>query len=375
MEEVSFARKISEEVLCPFCGIPVDRPKEVESGRPREMPVGQCSACGAVYAYDATGHNLGTAFSEALVFACNNDWDLAWNLLPEEDYLQKVVEQYDLETHRIVPGGAHNGRTVRGALYFVRLLEDIQELTLEGVRKRLAQAKPVSAKPSEAEAAGEEAEAIVLTKTDVEALVREYRIEPILRAARGDNKVLRYLQRLLCHSDDLIRLRAADALGRASKVVLLKDPKVVVAVLQGLFKPFSDSSASGWGSIDAIGEIIANAPDLFGGYVSHLIRLLGDQFLQPQVLRALGRIALVRPELVQTRAAGRILPLIHSADPQIRGYAAWLLGSLGVTEARKALADIQDQDEEIGIYEEGWIVKKTLGQLAREALEKLQKKN
>jgi hypothetical protein len=63
---------------------------------PHEMPVGSCS-CGAVYACDETGHNLGSAMIEALVFGCNMDWDLAWGLLPEEDYLEKLVENYDLE--------------------------------------------------------------------------------------------------------------------------------------------------------------------------------------------------------------------------------------------------------------------------------------
>ncbi|MEW6573956.1 MAG: DVU0298 family protein, partial [Bacillota bacterium] len=117
--------------------------------------------------------------------------------------------------------------------------------------------------------------------------------------------------------------------------------------------------------------------DLFGGYVSHLLRLLGDQLLQPQVLRALGRVALARPDLVRSRVTGRGLSLIvsltHSADPQTRGYAAWLLGSLGLTEAREAVAEIRGQGEEIEIYEEGRIIKKTIGQLATEALEKLEK--
>jgi len=74
----------TREVTCPFCGKPIERPRELATHRPREMPVGSCT-CGAVYAYDATGHNLGAAFVEALVFACNWDWDLAWGLLPEED--------------------------------------------------------------------------------------------------------------------------------------------------------------------------------------------------------------------------------------------------------------------------------------------------
>jgi len=72
---------------CPFCGEPIEPPKEVPSARILEFPRNVCKNCGAVYVYDATGHNLGAAYVEALVFACDDDWDLAWQLLPEEDYL------------------------------------------------------------------------------------------------------------------------------------------------------------------------------------------------------------------------------------------------------------------------------------------------
>ena len=82
-------RDVIERPSCPFCGTLIEKPKELAVRMPHEMPVGACS-CGAVYAFDVTGHNLGTAMIEALVFGCNGDWDLAWDLLPEEDYLQKT---------------------------------------------------------------------------------------------------------------------------------------------------------------------------------------------------------------------------------------------------------------------------------------------
>ncbi|UCE64495.1 MAG: PBS lyase, partial [Nitrospirota bacterium] len=104
------------------------------------MPVGSCS-CGAVYACDETGHNLGTAMIEALVFGCNMDWDLAWDLLPEEDYQEKQVGNYDLVNHFVVTGGIYGGRRISGVLLFIRLHEDVLEVTSGGVRKRLNRVK------------------------------------------------------------------------------------------------------------------------------------------------------------------------------------------------------------------------------------------
>ena len=101
-----------------------------------EMPVGACD-CGAVYACDVTGHNLGTAMIEALVLGCDGDWDLAWDLLPEEDYLTEEVTDYDYESHLVVHSRAYEGRNIRGVLYFIRLHRDIREVTQEGVKEKI----------------------------------------------------------------------------------------------------------------------------------------------------------------------------------------------------------------------------------------------
>ena len=91
-------RDVVNKPACPFCEINIKKPAELDNVAPQEMPVGACE-CGAVYTCDVTGHNLGTAMIEALVFACNGDWDLAWDLLPEEDYLVAEVEEYDYPSH------------------------------------------------------------------------------------------------------------------------------------------------------------------------------------------------------------------------------------------------------------------------------------
>ena len=144
-ESKFFGREIIKRPTCPFCGILIERPKELSTRMPGEMPVGSCS-CGAVYACDETGHNLGSAMLEALVFGCDLDSDLAWGLLPEEDYREEIVEHYDYVKHLIVPGGFHEGRRISGALFFIRLHEDVQEVTSEGVQKRLDKATAVQEK-------------------------------------------------------------------------------------------------------------------------------------------------------------------------------------------------------------------------------------
>lgn len=350
---------------CPFCGLPVDRPRDLQTRRPGEMPVGSCS-CGAVYAYDATGHNLGAAFIEALVFACDMDWDLAWGLLPGEDYLEEPVEDYDYESHLIVPAGVYQGRKVAGALYFVRLHRDIREFTGSGVQEKLAASVPLSTGTA---AAGQQ-ETVSYTRQELEKMVAGYETEQLLALARGNKRIMRDLQRLLYSGDELLRLRAAEITGKACALIARDNPGSVSRFLQNLFSAAVSPGASGWGAIDAIGEIIRSSPGLFGGYLATLYQLLEDEELRPRALRAIGVIAEKYPHLVN-KPVYFFLAYLNDARPETRGYAAWLLGNLGDGKAEEALRNMPAGDEKITFYTSGHLDEKTLAQVAREALTKL----
>lgn len=364
MERACFGRGLAKRPACPFCGIPIEKPRELRTRRPGEMPVGSCS-CGAVYAYDATGHNLGSAFIEALVFGCNMDWDLAWGLLPEEDYLEKFVENYDYETHLIIPGGFYKNRRISGTLYFIRLGEDIREVTFQGVQRKLNRAMTVTGKPS-----SRVMDEKTFTKREIEELVREYQVELLLNIAKQDKRIIKDLQRLLYSGDELTRLRAAEILGKVAVVIAQKDPGAISKLLQRLFTSLTDTGTSGWGAMDAIGEIIGNLPEIFAGYIPELYRFVEDKTFRARTLKALGRIAKTRPDLIR-KSAFRFISFLHDSEPETRGYAALLLGNLGASAARDDLEYIRDENKEIDIYENGKIAKKMTGQLALEALAKI----
>ncbi len=358
-----FGREPVQRAKCPFCGLPVEKPKELPTRKPGEMPVGMCS-CGAVYACDETGHNLGGALIEALLFGCNMDWDLAWGLVADEDYKQEILENYDFNTHLVIPSGTYEGRKTSGALYFIRLHTEVLEVTAQGARNRLESASAKTAKEKQ------EAPLKRLSKKEVEEKVKHYQIAPILDAARGDKKIIRYLQRLLYSGDSLLRQRAAEALGGACAILGERDPGIVSKLLQSLFYSLTDTAAFPLGAFEAIGEIIAQRPDLYGGYTSQLYQFLGDKTRRIDALKALGRISKTQGPFIRKHTL-YFFAFLDDQDPAVRGYTVWLLGNLGAHEARKDIEKQRHETHEIEIYENGGIRKISVSEIAEEALKKL----
>jgi hypothetical protein len=343
-------KEIIDKPACPFCGGLIEKPQETSAS---EMPLGSCS-CGAAFACDVTGHNLGTAMSEALVSACQGDWDSAWELLPEEDYLEKQVRNYDYETHQIIHGGVYQGRRIGGTLLFIRLQKPVTNIE-----------KPPPP-PSSRAAKGKRS----LSKKEVEDLVEDYDAGPLLEAAAQDKRILRDVRRLLYSADPLLRCRAADLLGQVSAVIARADPIPVTRLLQGLFSSVMDTAASSWGALDAIGEIIRRQPERFSGFIPQLVQISRNRSFLEGVLQALGKIAEADSDLLRGTSY-QIAALLDDAEPGVRGYAAILLGNLKAAEAIGALEKLSRDPAMIAVYRNGMIEKKSVGQLAAEALAKI----
>ncbi|MGE5892468.1 MAG: hypothetical protein ACM34I_00275 [bacterium] len=83
---------------CPFCGTPFERPGIIKTEL-SEILGGHCQ-CGAVYACDETGKNLGEIYMDTLVLAAGGDWDRAMKLTPGEDY-DEAVFGYISKSHTV----------------------------------------------------------------------------------------------------------------------------------------------------------------------------------------------------------------------------------------------------------------------------------
>ena len=351
---------------CPFCYHKIDPPKELRERKYLEFPLGTCEHCGAVYAYDATGHNQGAAFIEAIRLACNYDDYLAFSLSADEDYNDAVIEKYDGLTHKIMPQKIFEERYIRGVLIFVKLNNELQEVTDQKVKERLKRALPLSKPHKPKIQLGK------FSKETVHSYVYDNKIDELAALAESDNRVFSELQRMIYTPDEPLRWRIIEIVGIISKKVVDIQPDIVSKFLTRLLQNAATSGASAWGAIETSGVIISINPDLFGEYSEAILSFLKFENLWKDTLWAIGRIASARPDLVKY-AFKPLCSFLENADPALRGHAVWALGELGNNSAREVLKKLVTDENKLSIYDNGELKEVTVCQLVKEALIKLEK--
>ncbi len=364
---------------CPFCGMDVGRPAEAPQRKMTEFPVGRCE-CGAVYVCDATGHNVGSAMVECLVYACGEEWDLAWELIPEDDYLTGRVEDYDDVTHQICPKRNLDGRAVRGVLYFVRLHKDMAEIAERFSQKKEQEAQAALAEnkggvapiPEVEPARDPKRKKKRASKAAVKKLVEADDIDGLLDLSFDDKRTLRFMQRLLYEPEPAKRYKTAWLIGQVAARLSTREPAPVADMLHRLFESCSDSASMPWGMVEAIGAIVAARTDIYGAFSRHLLNFMGDEGTQEAALWGLSEVAATRPDLIRSTPFYSTFHFLEHENPVVRGLMARLLGRIKAKEALFQIMGLQKDETEITIYEQGEPVKTTVAALVKEALAGMQ---
>jgi hypothetical protein len=352
-----------EEPRCPFCYYAIEQPRELATRKIVEFPIGVCEHCGAVYVYDVTGHNMGSAFIEALLFSCNEDDSLAFSLSYGDDYTDAVVGNYDIITHTIVAEKVLNDRYVRGVLIFLKLFEQFQEVTGQKVKEKMKAVLPITKTKLRSEN---------YSKAKVRQYALENKREELAALAEEDTRVTNELQRMLYTPDEQLRWQIIDILGEICKKVGERRPDIISKLLSNLLQSAASPATSAWGALEAAGAIISSNPDLMGEFSTPVLSFLRQKNLWKEATWAIGRIAAVDPKLVRY-AFKTLRSFLHEDDPVLRGYAVWALGNIGYNDVIEDLKELLSDDEKIFIFRNSMREEITVAQLAEEALAKLGK--
>jgi hypothetical protein len=179
-------------------------------------------------------------------------------------------------------------------------------------------------------------------------------------------------------TNELIKWRAITAMGAVVSNLAEQDMESARVVMRRLIWNLNDESGGiGWGSPEAMGEIMARHLRLAEEYAFLLVSYVNEQgnymehpILQRGVLWGLGRLAHSRPELVNP-AAPFLLPFMRSQDAIHRGLAVWTAGVLDSELTKPLLQYLSNDNAIIKIFIDMNLIEHTVGQLALEALSKL----
>jgi hypothetical protein len=183
----------------------------------------------------------------------------------------------------------------------------------------------------------------------------------------------------LYHMDGEIRRRAVVALGCLVAELAETDLDEARNVIRRLMWNLNEESGGiGWGSPEAMSEILARHESLAREYVHILAsytredgNYLDNEVLQQGLLWGIGRVLRRWPDLIR-RAEPHIVPYLASGDPLVRGLAAGLLGELREGRARGDLEGLLRDGAEFQVPMAENPAVRRVQEEAREALRKIE---
>jgi HEAT repeat protein len=188
-------------------------------------------------------------------------------------------------------------------------------------------------------------------------------------------KVINPLFSFLLSKDEQVKWRAVSAMGKVVANLAERNMESARVVMRRLMWMLNDESGGiGWGVPEVIGEIIASHEGLAKEYGTMLISYVREDqnFLEYEPLQrgavwGVGRVAQVKPHIVQD-AVSHLLLFLESADAVVRGMAAWTTGLLEAKEAQPKLEALLEDNAQVLLYLNRELVRRTVGDLAKEAL-------
>ncbi len=180
---------------------------------------------------------------------------------------------------------------------------------------------------------------------------------------------------MLCSPKDLLKWRSVQAVGVVVAALADKEMEAARNIMRRFIWNLNDESGGiGWGSPEAMGEIMALHEDLADEYCSILKSYIKEDgnhlenpLLERGVLWGLGRLAQARSHLLMDAVAAIGLYL-KSDDPIHRGLAAWALSFIPEMAHQDELEALSNDYAEIDLFELGALKRLRVCDLAARAL-------
>jgi HEAT repeat protein len=179
----------------------------------------------------------------------------------------------------------------------------------------------------------------------------------------------------LYHGDPAVKWSAVSAIGACVAALADENLEEARKVLRRLMWNLNDESGGiGWGSPEAMGEILSRHAQLAAEYAPILLSytLPEGNYLEPPLLQrgllwGIGRLAERDPERVR-EVGSRLTDYLRSPDSGVRGAAARLAGLLGGGEAPLELRELLSDEADLEHFDGKQVIRVPVRAVAAEAL-------
>ncbi|SDU55058.1 DVU0298 family protein [Desulfobacula phenolica] len=176
-----------------------------------------------------------------------------------------------------------------------------------------------------------------------------------------DEQLVGHLFSHFYHKDERIKFRSIAAMGTLGSRMGRRDIEKSRILLRRIMWNLNDESGGiGWGSPEAMGEILCQSPELALEFKSILFSYLDPEgnyleheMLQRGILWGIGTYLESSPHDLNEKTKGLLYGYLHSTDPVKRGYAIRALINAGDFDCSLVPENIITDMQQINIFT-GW---------------------
>lgn len=209
-----------------------------------------------------------------------------------------------------------------------------------------------------------------MQKSEIREFLGQYRLEPIIEAAKTNKSIIRMLISLVYDKENLESWRAIEAIGLVAGEIAKTNVDLIRNLSQRFLWMMRDESGNGPGSApELLGEIVRSTPDAFADIGQVVTSFHDEIMLRRGVMRAIWRIVDSRPDLLTiTQELMDQKLYLEDGDAQVRAYALMTAGALGLNEFQPLIEELAGDMSPVTIYNSGEFINTTVSEIAKKVV-------